>query len=161
MLSKARGASHNHQAWEGGYLDHIKEVMNIAITLYEPLNLRRPLPFSMHDALLALFLHDLEKPWKYALVEGKHELSQQMKDRDFVKKFRLDKIKEYGFQLSEEHLNGIEFAEGEIGVYTPGRRSMGILASFVHMCDIWSARGWHNYPLAENDTWQGAQRTHK
>ena len=38
LFSKARGSSHNHQAWEGGYLDHLTEIMNIAMVLYEPLN---------------------------------------------------------------------------------------------------------------------------
>ncbi len=64
LFTVARGSSHNHQAWEGGYLNHITEVMNIAKVLYEPLNTLRPLPFSLSDSLLVLYLHDLEKPWR-------------------------------------------------------------------------------------------------
>jgi hypothetical protein len=40
--------------------------MNIAIELYKNLGSHRPLPFSLSDVLLILYLHDLEKPWKYA-----------------------------------------------------------------------------------------------
>src|SRR3989344_7866617 len=72
LFSKARGSSHNHQAWEGGYVDHLTEIMNIATVLYEPLNNRRTLPFSLSDALLVLYLHDLEKPWRH-LVNDKGE----------------------------------------------------------------------------------------
>ncbi|MEZ4211230.1 MAG: hypothetical protein R3B39_03005 [Candidatus Paceibacterota bacterium] len=31
----------------------------------------RKLNFTISDALLILFLHDIEKPWKYDIVEGK------------------------------------------------------------------------------------------
>src|SRR5271167_3580763 len=61
---EAAGSSHNHQAWEGGYLDHIVETMNIACQLYETLNGARKLPFQLHEALEVMFLHDLEKPFK-------------------------------------------------------------------------------------------------
>ncbi len=37
-FEKAPGSSHNHQAWVGGYLDHIREVMHIGITFYSALS---------------------------------------------------------------------------------------------------------------------------
>jgi hypothetical protein len=63
LFESARGSSHNHQAWSGGYVDHVTEVMNVAVVLYDALNTKRPLPFTLSDALLVLFLHDIEKPW--------------------------------------------------------------------------------------------------
>lgn len=154
ILSKAYGAKHNHQNWEGSYLDHISEIMNIAHVLYEPLNSKRNLPFSLSDSLLVLFLHDLEKPWKYEFNEGKLEIKPEMKDRKFIKNFVYEKIKQYGFQLTEEHKNGIEYVEGEIDGYSPGKRSMLPLAAFCHLCDLWSARGWFDCPKKENDSWK-------
>ena len=74
LFKKVQGSSSNHQAWEGGYYDHIREVMNIAIALYESLNSLRALTFSLSDALLVLFLHDIEKPWKYKIENGKLRL---------------------------------------------------------------------------------------
>src|SRR5690606_18738444 len=71
-FNKAPGSTNNHQAWEGGYMDHICEAMNTACALYSALNSRRPLPFTLGDALLCLYLHDIEKPWKYVL--GQDEL---------------------------------------------------------------------------------------
>ena len=35
--------------------------MNIAVVLYERLNSIRPLPFSLSDLLLVVYLHDVEK----------------------------------------------------------------------------------------------------
>src|SRR5918998_3302271 len=70
LFKSARGSSHNHQAWAGGYADHVREVMNTAVVLYGALAQLRPLPFSLSDALVVLFVHDLEKPWAYEEAAG-------------------------------------------------------------------------------------------
>jgi len=31
LFKTAKGSSHNHQAWLGGYWDHVVETMNIAV----------------------------------------------------------------------------------------------------------------------------------
>jgi 23S rRNA maturation-related 3'-5' exoribonuclease YhaM len=162
LFERAVGSSHNHQCWVGGYLDHITEIMNIVVLLYEPLNKVRPLPFSLSDALLVLYLHDLEKPWRY-VINGNGEISVNTKlknKRTDVKPFVENKIEEYGFVLTPKHWNGIHYAEGEHNDYTPGKRTQIPLAAFVHMCDNWSARGWYNHPLRENDPWNGSQRNY-
>ncbi len=147
LLQTAYGSKANHQAWKGGYIDHITEVMNIAITLYESLNQRRVLPFSLSDALLILFLHDLEKPWKYTKnLSGEWDIKPEMKDKKYIQGFVKDKIKEYTFTLTPQQNNGLEYVEGEHLAWTPGKRTMGPLAAFAHMCDTWSARGWYEYP---------------
>lgn len=89
-INKAPGSSANHQAWEGGYVDHILEVMNFGCRLYHLMNSLRPLPFSLGDALLVLFLHDIEKPWKYAGVE--------MATKAERAEFRNRLLHLYGFQ---------------------------------------------------------------
>lgn len=43
----ARGSKCKHQAWEGGYIDHVTEVMNLAINMYEQFMSYRPLPFLL------------------------------------------------------------------------------------------------------------------
>ncbi|MDO8466959.1 MAG: hypothetical protein Q7S83_02350 [bacterium] len=151
LWEKSPGSSHNHQAWEGGYLDHITEVMNIAVNIYESLNAVRPLPFSLSDALLVLYLHDLEKPWKHV---GK----VKMENKAARHEFRLKKSAQYGIQLTAEHLNGIKYAEGEIDDYSPKKRFMGPLAAFAHMCDVCSARVWHDHPKENPNLWMYSQR---
>jgi len=160
LFSKASGSTHNHQAWEGGYLDHLTEIMNIAVALYQPLNERRQLPFSLSDALLALYLHDLEKPWKIHKNEkGGYENNPQLADKEKqVWPFVQQKIEEYDFHLTSAHWNAIRYAEGEKNDYSNKSRTQLPLAAFVHMCDVWSARGWHDYPSYANDSWQGAKR---
>ena len=61
-FAAAKGSGRNHQAWEGGYLDHVRETMNIARWLYA--TSPRALPFKLSDALVVMFLHDVEKPFK-------------------------------------------------------------------------------------------------
>lgn len=44
--------------------------MNTAMLLYDALSSAHPLSFKRADALLVLFLHDLEKPFKYKIDEA-------------------------------------------------------------------------------------------
>jgi hypothetical protein len=133
----ARGSSFNHQAWPGGYLDHIVEVMNVAVNLYGSLSTIRELPFTLSDSLLILFLHDLEKPWK-------NEIHFQSKNDKRL--FRTSKIKQYEIELSAEQENALRYVEGEGDDYRSDRRVMNELSAFCHICDVTSARIWHDKP---------------
>lgn len=149
-VTKAKGSSHNHQAWTGGYLDHIVETMNIACQLFETMNYLRPLPFKMEDALIVMFLHDLEKPWKENLtvindfgdeINGQVVFRSKQERRDF----RDAVIAQFGIELTDDHKNALRYVEGiPDSEYVPGARIMGELAAFCHCCDIISARLWHD-----------------
>jgi 23S rRNA maturation-related 3'-5' exoribonuclease YhaM len=156
LFSKGRGSVHNHQAWEGGYRDHIEEVMNLARQLYSAITINglRELPFSLSDALLGLYLHDLEKPWKYEFFDGSWRHKPGIDKPHEVHEFVRKKIDEYGFSLNEDHINAIEFAHGEhSSVYSARRRGMTPLAAFVHMCDVASARIYFDQPV-KDDKWK-------
>lgn len=150
LFKLAKGSKTKHQAWEGGYLDHVAETMNLAIMLYDILNKKRPLPFSLSDALLVLFLHDLEKPWKQLRKdEIKLEDENGIKNENAIENFKEKLILKYNILLNENQKIGLKYVEGEVRDYDPYKRLANELAAFCHMCDFWSARGWHNYP-AEN-----------
>lgn len=152
---EARGSTHNHQTWNGGYADHVQEVMNYAILFYRAeASTGRPMPFTMEDALLALFLHDLEKPWRFERVDGAWRNSGRMKTKADRAGFRWAKIAEYGITLSPEIANAVRYAEGEGDDYRPDRRVANELAGFVHMMDTHSARVRHDYPRG-GDPWSG------
>lgn len=149
IFDTSKGSKTKHQAWEGGYLDHIRDVMNIAIQLYATLDRLRPLQFTLSDALLVLYLHDLEKPWKYAGDDSQKAEVQSFSDyKDFIRQKAL----EYGFQLTTDHQNVIEYVHGEGDDYDPFRNVQTPLAAFVHCCDTMSARIWHEFPK-NSDSW--------
>ena len=156
LFSSARGSSHNHQAWPGGYADHVREAMNIAVVLYEALAPLRPVPFSLSDALVVMFVHDLEKPWAYEEVGGTWRRREGLKENAHA--FRLARLAEAGLTLPEELERAVAFVEGEGGKYSNTERGMSPLAAFCHMCDVASARLWHDYPLERDDPWEGAGR---
>lgn len=135
LMLKSPGSSHNHQAWEGGYLDHVAETMRVGHRLFYALGNIHDLPFTLSDVMLVLFLHDLEKPWKY--VAG-IKFADKRERRDF----RYNKIKEYGIELTPGQINAIDYVEGEIHDYSNTERKMGPLAALCHMADIASARLW-------------------
>jgi hypothetical protein len=159
LFASAWGSTTNHQAWPGGYLDHITEVMNVAVVLHERLGRIRPLPFSRSDLLLVVYLHDVEKPWKYELGDdGKLRHRAGLATKEDHQRFRAAKLAEYRITLTAEQENGIRYAEGELADYSNRRRVMGPLAAAAHMCDVASARLWFDHPLKGGDPWPGARR---
>jgi len=139
IFDRCPGSSHNHQNWPGGYLDHMIELNKIAITSYEALEKIRPLPFSLGDALLALFAHDLEKPWKYA---GRQQFNSDEERLTFVNNLLFD----YKIPLKDAIWNAIKYAHGEGKDYRADQRIQTPLAAFVHCCDVISARIWFDQP---------------
>ena len=123
--------------------------MNLAIVLYCALKTCRPRSYALSDALLVLFLHDLEKPWKSEIKFG---------SKDERREFRELAMILYGIVLTPEQANALRYVEGEGDDYTNEHRVMGPLAAFCHACDVISARDMHDHPLAKADPWIGAHR---
>src|SRR6185295_3639509 len=99
----------------GGYIDHVTEIMNIAVVLYERLGELRPLPFSRSDLLLVVFLHDLEKPWKYELgPDGHLRHKANLASKDAHQAFRVKTLADAGVVLTATHENGLRYVEGEL-----------------------------------------------
>ena len=137
----APGSLSKHQTWSGGYIDHVEETMDFAADLFRSMSARRPLGFSLADVVLVLFLHDLEKPFRY--VDPKAEFAS-----DDEKKVFIDGIVEkYGIVLSDDHKNALRYIHGEGTDYSRTERLQGPLAAFAHICDVASARIWFDFPL--------------
>lgn len=134
LFDSSYGSATKHQAWVGGYRDHITEVMHIAITTYRALETIRPLPFSLSDALVGCFTHDIEKIWKHAFDPN---------DRKYVDK---EQILAAEFHLTDDLWNAVKYAHGEGDDYHPTERVQQPLAAFVHHCDNTSARIWFDQP---------------
>jgi hypothetical protein len=161
VLRSSVGSTNNHQTWSSGWWDHTTEVMNLAVLLYSLLNSLRPLPFSLSDLLLVLFMHDIEKPWKYLARDGQLDHRPGMETKAGHQAFRMEIAKSWNIQLTDMHVNGIKYAEGELDDYNPRRRVMSPLAAVAHMCDNPSARLWPKHPFVKNDPWMGAKRLKK
>ena len=137
LFNSSKGSATKHQPWEGGYRDHITEVMRIAVVTYQGLESIRPLPFSLSHALVGCFLHDVEKVWKHTIdTADKKEID---KDKLLAEKFSMD----------DDLWNAVHYAHGEGDDYHPTDRIQGPLAAFVHHCDNTSARIWFDQPQDE------------
>jgi 23S rRNA maturation-related 3'-5' exoribonuclease YhaM len=61
----------HHHAWVGGYADHVREVMMLAIHSYQNVNAYcetlpvNPLDFTLDDVILVAYVHDLDKLYRY------------------------------------------------------------------------------------------------
>ncbi len=160
LFEKAHGSTHNHQAWPGGYIDHITDGMNYACQLYAlDKAIGRPANFSLSDALLIFFLHDLEKPWRILVgTDGVAQNRAGLDTKALFKKFREEKLRDYGLTLTHAQQNALRYVEGEGEDYSSTRRVMNELAAFCHMVDVASARRYYDYPKAAGDEWVGAGR---
>lgn len=143
-IDRIPGSKTKHQNWEGGYIDHVVEVMNIAVRLYNTLNALRPLDFELSDALFTLFIHDFDKVMRYESKEGK-VISKGAYTSDYIQETTQLLQHKYQYTLDENELNAIRYVHGEGKDYHPIDRIMNPLACLIHCCDIISARIWFDY----------------
>ena len=69
----------NHHMWEGGYAQHVWEVMSNVVDIFT--NLRLPksqINFSSDEILCAAYIHDLDKLWRYRRLEGELPTEKQI-----------------------------------------------------------------------------------
>lgn len=114
--------------------------MWLAENFYREMSAARPLLFSLGDAVLVLYLHDLEKPWKYL------DPFARFADEDEEHGFVNEVCARYGIELSDDHRNALCYIHGEGEAYSQAERRQGPLAAFCHACDVLSARVWHDEP---------------
>lgn len=130
---RAKGSKSNHQAWMGGYVDHLKQCFHLAQQLGKLL--RKDEDF-INSALVVLYFHDIEKMWKY--TSGLHTANFHLFDKW---QFYTETLPEqYGIEFSAKELNALKYIHGEGTDYRSNERVMGPLAAFCHMVDVCSAR---------------------
>lgn len=164
------GSTSNHQAWVGGYLDHVVEVMNLGLALYGMFFATGRLEwlepneqFCLSDVLLVMYLHDLEKAFRIELDtdglpkvdhEGKYVIRANMKSKSDREAFKTDLITRSGIVLTDQQAHALHFVEGiRDADYSPSSRTMYPLDTLCHMCDLASARIFYDFPKPGGDTW--------
>jgi|APCry1669188879_1035177.scaffolds.fasta_scaffold02692_6 hypothetical protein len=133
LMLEAKGSMCNHQAWKGGYLDHIQECFNIAESIYGALCKIHSLPFKLSECFVVLYFHDIEKIWKYTINE--------IIDKKLYYKTILQE--NYSIIFSEQEQNALKYIHGENEYYSSKKRVMNELAAFCHSVDTISSRIWH------------------
>jgi hypothetical protein len=149
VIEKSFGSSFNHQNWTGGYIDHLQETFIIADQLYKLYNQRRPLDFSLEDVQQVLFIHDLEKPFKYAdrnLLINQQLIAYHQLAKSNPHQLKKTLAEQYHLPLTAEHWHAIKYIHGEGDDYSGQKRVSSPLAAFSHICDYSSARIWFDYP---------------
>ena len=145
----APGSSANHQAYDGGYYKHISDILDYAAKMYQYLSKRGNLDFSLSDAILVLFLHDIEKPLKYCPVlvktgvvdeSGMIEEEIYEYETDSNEQIRANLINRFGINLTDEHKIALKYIHGEGDDYRKDKSVMSPLSAFCHCCDVISAR---------------------
>ncbi len=129
LIEKAKGSSHNHQAWEGGYKDHILQCFELVEKLYLMLNETCVLPFTKDSAMIVMYFHDIEKIFKYVLGQDINKAT-----------YYNNILAEEGIIFSDQEINALKYIHGEGEDYSSKKRTMNELAAFCHAVDTISAR---------------------
>jgi len=131
-FNEARGSSHNHQWWEGGYRDHLTHMLNLAEMMISSMVYQSVPKPDWGNLVLAIYFHDIEKLFKYA-GDGEWAIGKM----DFLTKVLPETFK---LTLPQEVLDAIKYAHGEGDDYRKDKRVMNPLGAIVHAADILSAR---------------------
>jgi hypothetical protein len=157
IIAQAQGSKSKHQAWYGGYLDHVVTATNYALKVHEMEKGFSKHGYNKSDIALVMLLHDVGKIVKYRRLGDGWDYVENPGDVEHA--FLDETIKRHGFQLTDIHKNALEFVHGEGSRYNPEKRLMGPLAVACHQADIWNARSTPENPLpGGRDPWPGAYR---
>lgn len=138
LILSSKWSSHNHQNWDWWYKDHIIEIFSIADTLYDWLNNKRTLNFSLDSVKIVLYFHDVEKILKYTFWVTWFD-----KWNYYINILP----QKFGFNFEDFELNALKYIHWEWDDYSWHKRVMNELAAFCHCCDTISARIWYDYPM--------------
>ena len=169
-IASAPGSTHNHQAWDGGYLDHVIEGMNTGVQLYRLMEsigrmsqLRSYEQFSLSDVLIVIFLHDIEKVWRVKIdvdyrplrdSSDRYVIDERFKSKSEREKLKQNVLVVYDMRLTEAQLHALRYVEGMRDKdYSPGDRVILPLDVLCHTCDLWSARIFYDFPKPNGDAW--------
>lgn len=149
----APGSRAAHHAWEGGYKEHLRQTMMIVAQNY-PLfvgtgraeELSEDEAFTLSDALVVMFLHDIEKLFIYDFDDAGNVVSLVHVTKAERKQFQRAIIEHYGFILTPTMENALLHVEGvRDEYYIPGERVDQPLAALCHAADNLSARGFYDH----------------
>jgi len=155
-IANAPGSSGNHQAWPGGYMEHIRQFNSFVEQQYAKMEedgvftaMSHGEEFTLSEALAIGALHDIEKPFIYTPTQtGQFVRDPKVRSKEAKAQVRDTLIEYYGIVLTPNQLNAMKYVEGiPDSEYTPGDRIMNPLAALAHMADICSARILYNYSL--------------
>ncbi len=142
LFVMAKGSTHNHQAWPGGYLQHVADCMTIARRLLNNTPPSWPVPFSLGSVVLVLFLHDIEKPFMQKRMAADPEMRLWSDQQRMA--FRRSLMAEYKIAITEEEDIALTHIHGEGGAYSSKQRVMNELGALCHAADVLSSRLWWN-----------------
>jgi hypothetical protein len=133
LIEAALGSRSNHQAWDGGYVDHLSQCFVLLEKYHRTLTPVWSEHVDKMSAYIVLYFHDIDKIWKYSkdgLPLGFNLI-----------KFYTETLKDqWGIMFDEDELNALKYIHGEGGDYSKTHRVMRPLAALCHIIDVTSAR---------------------
>jgi hypothetical protein len=148
-------AIYHHHAWEGGYGDHVAQVMAMGLKLYDLMPPEAQAQFSRDDVLLVAYVHDLDKLLRYQKTESDWKLKQGkvweirngLPGYDEAPKV-IAMCAQHGILLEDKHLEAICHHHGGFSLSTMAgqQTEMTVFSTLIHSADMFSAHVWGARP---------------
>lgn len=160
-----------HHVWPGGLADHITQMMMIAWQLKSACPDAQP-----HEIVVAVYLHDWEKHFKYEPIAGLHgpELAiawdSDKRIRPIFKYIEYPRkvgpsyeimmgmlIQRFGIPITMRLSNALMMCEGGYSVHAgKPNAQMGPLAAVIHSADLISSHSFHELTGHGAAKWESA-----
>lgn len=135
-----------HHNWNGGLYDHVLEVIDFGILLYDSFSRNSMIcDFTKDDVIFVCFAHDLDKINKYVKNPDYRKTGKSTAFQEFIwnqKNISINDIAEVvnvlmtnGISLTSVQLNALTFSHGG---WSKDRGKMESLATVLHCADILS-----------------------
>ena len=150
-LSTFPASVKNHHMWEGGYAQHVWEVMSNVVDIFTNLKLpKSQINFSADEILCAAYIHDLDKLWRYRRLEGEPPSEKQISyarslgialTKSDTKQSVIAKIDaaKRGVELDEKQIQRferlpdmLEFDDGAIVSFYAGKNDLPMTEQMLH-----------------------------
>lgn len=162
-MAPASGKAHFHNAYVGGYIDHVLNVVrnsNFMLSIFKQ-GFDGELGFTPEELFFSAFHHDLGKlgdgknPYYLPETSDWHRKNQNSRFKITDKIVHMDVtdralflLQQYGIEYSENEMIGIKLADGMyneaavpyLKTYNPGQSLKNVLPNLVHWADHMSCR---------------------
>jgi hypothetical protein len=141
----------HHHCWEGGYYDHISQVIVISVTLFDMMSKIKKFDFTKDDVILVAFAHDFDKLHRYEKTKDSWKIKKGINwdyRSDFPNCDESAKVVQLfakcGVLFEDKHIEAISLHHGGFStklssVYSGKSGRMSNLSTILHSADMLSA----------------------
>jgi len=139
------GTIYDDNSYESDYYKHMSDILDYASKMFKHLLLKVKLEFSLSDAILVLFLHDIVTTIKYTpvltktgVIDENGMIEEEIYEYETASYDEIIEIliNKFNIKLTEEHKLVLKHIHGEGEDYRKNKKILSPLSAFCHSCEL-------------------------